>query len=90
MSRIVDYWSASTDYLIRHIGDETYVVMDGRICYGPDSLELCMAHARHIIESTAFGRHRIAIGFCDTPVSDGDSVDRLDYHVMFSCDFIGG
>lgn len=90
MSCIIDYWSASIDYLFEHINDETYVVMDGRICYGPDSVEPCLDHARHIIESTTSGRHRITIGFCDTPASDDGFVGKLDCHAMFSCDFIGG
>lgn len=90
MSRIVDYWTACTDYLCNHIGDETYVEMDGCIIYGPNNVEMCIAYARHILDSTTSGRHRIAIGFCDMPPSDNRFVSKLDYHVMFSCDFIGG
>lgn len=90
MSRIVDYWSACTDYLCRHIDDETYVDMDGCIIYGPHNIEMCIAHARYVIDSTVSGRHHIEIGFCDRLPKAPYFVRNLDWHVMFACDFIGG
>lgn len=90
MSRIVDYWSACTDYLCRHIGDETYVEMDCCVIYGPCSVEMCIAHSRHLIDFTASGRHRIEIGLCDRSPKDFYFVSKLDWHVLFACEFIGG
>lgn len=90
MSRITNYWSASTGYLCQHIGDETYVELDGCICYGPDNIEMCLAHARCVIDLMVSGSHHISIGFCDVQYSDPHFVRLADYHVMFACDFIGG
>lgn len=90
MSRIVDYWSASTDYLCRHIGDETYVEMDCCVIYGPHNVEMCIAHARQVIDSMESGWHHIEIGFCDRSHTDPYFVRKQDWHAMFACDFIGG
>ena len=90
MSRIVGYWSASTDYLCRHIGNETYVEMDGCIIYGPHNVEMCIAHARYVVDSTLSGRHHITIGFCDSSSNEPYFMKKIDYHVMFACEFIGG
>lgn len=79
MSRIEDYWSASTDYICKHINNEIYVKLDGHICYGPHNIDMCITHARHIIDSTVSGRHYISIGFFSA-----------DYHPIFACEFIGG
>lgn len=90
MSKIINYWSASTDYLCKHINNEIYIKFDGHICYGPRNIEMCIAHARYVIDSTVSGRHRIEIGFCDRSPKEPYFVSNLDWHVMFSCDFIGG
>ena len=90
MSKIVGYWSASTDYLCRHINDETYVELDGCVCYGPDNIEMCLAHARCVIDLMASGSHHISIGFSDVPKSNSYAVKFADYHVLFACEFIGG
>ena len=90
MSRIVDYWSACTDYLCRHIGDETYVEMDCRVIYGPHNVEMCIAHSRYVIDSTELGWHHIEIGFCDRSRTDPYFVRKRDWHAMFACEFIGG
>lgn len=55
MSRIVEYWSASTYYICKHICDEIYVEMDCCIIYGPQNVNMCIAHARHVIHSTESG-----------------------------------
>lgn len=90
MSRIVEYWSASSYYFITHINHETYVEMDGCIIYGPHNVEMCIAHSRYVLDSTVSGRHHIEIGFCDRSRTDPHFVRNLDWHVMFACDFIGG
>lgn len=90
MSRIMDYWSASTDYICKHINNEIYVKLDGHICYGPHNIDMCVAHARHIIDSTVSGRHHISIGFFDAPTIDFNFDIKSDYHPMFAYEFIGG
>ena len=90
MSRIVDYWSASTDYICKNIDNETYIEMDSCIVYGPHDVEMCIALSRYVIDSTVSGRHHIEIGFCDRPPKDFYFVRNRDWHVLFACDFIGG
>lgn len=90
MSRIVDYWSASTDYICKNIDNETYIELDGCRIYGPHAVEMCIVHARYVIDSTVSGRHHIEIGFCDRPPKDFYFVRNLDWHVLFAYDFIGG
>lgn len=90
MSKIIDYWSASTDYLCKHINNEIYVKFDGHICYGPHNIEMCIAHARYIIDSTVSGRHHISIGFFDAPTIDLNFEIKIPYRALFACEFIGG